>query len=70
MPLANGAVGWKVVAPRFLGHKVPLEAMQGVENGLAELRKDERFRVLISKMCEDRANPDCVYGGQKDNRER
>jgi tetratricopeptide (TPR) repeat protein len=38
---AAGAVGWKVLAPRFLRHSVPLEAMQGVENGLAELRKDD-----------------------------
>jgi hypothetical protein len=48
----------------LLGRKQVLDA------DFAELRKDDRFRVLISKMCEDANDPNCVYGGQKDNRER
>ncbi len=43
---------------------------QVLDSDFAELRKDDRFRVLISKMCEDANDPNCVYGGQKDNRER
>ncbi len=43
---------------------------QVLDQDFAELRKDDRFRVLISKMCEDSNDPNCVYGGQKDNRER
>jgi predicted Zn finger-like uncharacterized protein len=39
--IAAAAVGWKVLGPKLFGAKVPLEAMQGVENGLAELRKDD-----------------------------
>jgi len=34
------------------------------------MRRDQRFRELIEKMCEGTNDPNCVYGGQKDNRER
>ena len=35
-----------------------------------DLRRDDRFRELIQKMCEGTNDPNCVYGGQKDGRER
>ena len=38
---AAGAVGWKVLGGKVFGKAVPLEAMQKVESGLAELRKDD-----------------------------
>ncbi len=34
------------------------------------MRRDERFRVLIQKMCEGTNDPNCVYGAQKEGRER
>ena len=49
---------------RLLGRK------QVLDGDFAELRRDDRFRALIAKMCEDSNDPNCVYGGQKDNRER
>lgn len=36
-----GAVGWKLFGSKLLTKSVPLEAMQGVESGMAELRKDD-----------------------------
>jgi hypothetical protein len=36
----------------------------------SQMRKDDRFRELIKKMCEGTNDPNCVYGAQKDNRER
>ncbi len=38
---AAAAVGWKLFGARLFGTSVPLVAMQGVESGLAELRKDD-----------------------------
>jgi|GEM_PF-2439539 len=38
---AAGAVGWKLFGAKLMGKSVPLAAMQGVETGLAELRKDD-----------------------------
>lgn len=38
---AAAAVGWKLFGAKLMGTAVPLEAMQGVETGLAELRKDD-----------------------------
>jgi len=36
----------------------------------ADMRGDERFRALIQKMCDGTNDANCVYGGQRDNRER
>jgi len=43
---------------------------QALDPDFADMRRDERFRELIEKMCEGTNDPNCVYGGQKDNRER
>jgi|HubBroStandDraft_6_1064221.scaffolds.fasta_scaffold176891_2 hypothetical protein len=43
---------------------------QALDADFADMRRDERFRTLIEKMCEGTNDPNCVYGGQKDNRER
>jgi hypothetical protein len=43
---------------------------QQLDPDFAEMRRDERFRELIKKMCEGTNDPNCVYGAQKDNRER
>jgi len=48
---------------RLLGRK------QTLDPDFAEMRKDERFRALIQKMCEG-SDANCVYGAQRDNRER
>jgi hypothetical protein len=49
---------------RLLGRK------QVLDPDFAEMRKDERFRALIQKMCEGTNDPNCVYGAQRENRER
>lgn len=43
---------------------------QVLDGDFTDMRRDERFRVLIQKMCEGTNDPNCVYGAQKDNRER
>ncbi len=43
---------------------------QPLDPDFFEMRRDERFRLLIEKMCEGTNDPNCVYGGQKDNREK
>jgi tetratricopeptide (TPR) repeat protein len=49
---------------RLLGRK------QVLDPDFAEMRKDDRFRDLIKKMCEGTNDPQCVYGAQRENRER
>jgi len=49
---------------RLLGRKQVLDA------DFNQLRNDDRFRKLIAQMCEGSADSNCVYGGQKDNREK
>lgn len=49
---------------RLLGRKQPLDP------DFADMRTDDRFRQLIIKMCEGTNDANCVYGSQKDNRER
>lgn len=49
---------------RLLGRKQPLDP------NFAEMRGQESFRALIKKMCEGTKDANCVYGAQRDNRER
>lgn len=49
---------------KLLGRKQALDA------DFAEMRRDKGFRELIAKMCEGTNDPNCVYGAQRDNRER
>ena len=49
---------------RLLGRK------QTLDPNFADMRRDERFRTLIKKMCDGTNDPNCVYGAQKENRER
>lgn len=36
---------------------------QALDSDFADLRRDERFRKLIEKMCAGTNDPSCVYGG-------
>ncbi|MEO8552887.1 MAG: hypothetical protein ABI678_23075 [Kofleriaceae bacterium] len=43
---------------------------QVLDPDFEDMRRDERFRILIQKMCEGTNDPNCVYGAQKEGRER
>jgi hypothetical protein len=43
---------------------------QTLDPDFMDMRRDERFRLLIQKMCEGTNDPNCVYGAQKEGRER
>ncbi|MEJ7603771.1 MAG: hypothetical protein WKG01_38140 [Kofleriaceae bacterium] len=49
---------------KMLGRKQPLDPE------FMEMRSNPNFRALIAKMCQGTNDPNCVYGGQRDNRER
>ena len=49
---------------RLLGRK------QGLDPDFADMRRDNRFRELIAKMCADTNDPNCVYGAGRDGLER
>jgi hypothetical protein len=43
---------------------------QILDPDFADMRRDDRFRTLIQKMCEGTNDANCVYGAQKEGRER
>jgi tetratricopeptide (TPR) repeat protein len=43
---------------------------QTLDPDFSDMRRDERFRALIQQMCEGTNDPNCVYGAQRNNRER
>ncbi len=53
----------EIALDRLLGRK------QALDPDFSEMRSDERFRSLISKMCEG-ADANCVYGAQPKNRDK
>jgi tetratricopeptide (TPR) repeat protein len=63
-PHASKRAEVEAALDRLLGRK------QALDPNFSDMRSDERFRHLIQKMCEGTNDPNCVYGGQKDNRER
>ena len=54
----------EAVLDKLLGRK------QVLDPDFADMRGDQRFRELIKKMCEGTNDPNCVYGGQNEGRER
>ena len=61
-PSKHGEV--EAAIDRLLGRK------QALDPDFMPMRRDERFRTLIEKMCEGTNDPNCVYGAQKEGRER
>lgn len=49
---------------KLLGRRQPLDP------DFSDMRRDERFRDLIAKMCEGTNDPNCVYGAMREGRER
>jgi tetratricopeptide (TPR) repeat protein len=49
---------------KLLGRRQPLD------HDFAEMRRDKGFRELIAKMCDGTNDPNCVYGAQREGRER
>ena len=49
---------------KLLGRRQPLDP------DFADMRRDDRFRELIAKMCEGTNDPNCVYGAMREGRER
>lgn len=43
---------------------------QALDPDFMDMRRDERFRRLIKKMCEGSSDPNCVYGAQRSGEER
>jgi thioredoxin-like negative regulator of GroEL len=42
---------------------------QALDPDFNDMRRDDRFRGLIEKMCEGTNDANCVFGGQKDHRD-
>ncbi|HEU4613536.1 MAG TPA: hypothetical protein VFS15_15700 [Kofleriaceae bacterium] len=58
-PHASKKVEVEKMLDKLLGRRQPLDP------DFSEMRRDNRFRDLIAKMCADTNDPNCVYGGQK-----
>jgi len=63
-PHASKRVDVEQHLDKLLGRK------QQLDPDFSEIRKDDRFRELIKKMCEGTNDANCVYGAQRENRER